>query len=255
MKVGRRRLVAAGVAVAVGGALLSGCGPLRAEGGRGSSAESVEAAASALIAEVSLSFHYVAQSGENQTMDQQLEIKNIARGSVAPVLAFTALDRNGQAMPQITVGTVYGSDRGNLVVPYGTSIDILRFSGAGEQDVADVRVTLRSAAAARISAGQHDVKAQALDSQGHEVTRFERFSAVRLTNEDDFPVAVRVAYILWDRPPKGVTQQAVEVTPVGGLTEVPAHGSAVVPVTGDAAAAVARNADGPAVSLKAYSSQ
>ncbi|MDX3073259.1 hypothetical protein [Streptomyces sp. MI02-7b] len=122
--------------------------------------------------------------------------------------------------------------------------------------MADVRVTVQSAAVARINAGPHEVTTQALDRHGREISKFERFSAVRLTNEDDFPVAVRIAYILWDQPPKGVTQQAAEVTPIGGLTRVPAHGSAVVRVTGkEAVAAVARNSDGPAVSLKAYNSQ
>jgi hypothetical protein len=202
-----------------------------------------------------LSFSYVGDSGVDETMNQQLTIKNTSPGSVVPVLSFTALDKNHQVLPEVKVATVYGSDRGNLVVPYGTSIDILRFSGSGGHDVADVRVTVPSAAAARISAGVHDVKAQALDSQGRDITKFERFSAVKLTNEDDIPVSVRIAYILWDQPPEGVTQQAAEVTPVGGLTEVPAHGTAVVQVTGDAAAAVARNSGGPAVSLKAYNSQ
>lgn len=255
MKVGRRRLAATGAAVAVGGALLCGCGPLGTEGVGGGSRASADAVARALIAEASLSFHYVGDSGVDQTMNQQLEIKNGLRESLAPVLSFTALDKNHQVLPQVTVSTVYGSDRGNLVAPYGTSIDILRFSGTGEHDVADVRVTVQSAAAARIPAGEYDVKTQALDGQGREISRFERFSAVRLTNEDDFPVSVRIAYILWDQPPTGTTQQAVEVTPVGGLTEVPAHGTSVVQVTGDAVAAVARNSGGPAVSLKAYSSQ
>ncbi|MFF3460149.1 hypothetical protein ACFYXH_38815 [Streptomyces sp. NPDC002730] len=65
----------------------------------------------------------------------------------------------------------------------------------------------------------------------------------------------RIVHVLWDQPPKGVTQQAVEVTAVGGLTVIPAHGTAVVQVTGDAAAAVARNSNGPAVSIKAHNSQ
>ncbi|MFD7982042.1 hypothetical protein ACFV4M_01505 [Kitasatospora indigofera] len=240
------------MAVVVGGVLLCGCGPLAAGGPRGGDAAS---AASELVSAASLSFHYVGDSGVDETMSQLLEIKNDHRGSVAPVLAYTALDKNHQDLPQVTVSTVYGSDRGDLVTPYGTSVDILRFSGTGAHDVADVRVSVRSAAAARTPAGQHDVKTQALDSQGHEITRFERFSAVRLTNEDDFPVSVRIAYILWDQPPQGATQQAAEVTPVGGLTKIPAHGTAVVEVTGDAAAAVDRNSNGPAVSLKAYNSQ
>ncbi|MEU6240131.1 hypothetical protein [Streptomyces sp. NPDC047024] len=202
-----------------------------------------------------LSFRYVGDSGVDETMNQQLEIKNALPESLAPVLSFTALDKNEHVLPHVKVSTVYGSDRGNLVAPYGVSVDILRFSGPGEHDVADVRVTVRSTTEARIPAGAHDVTTQALDSHGREISRFERFSAVRLTNEDDVPASVRIAYILWDQPPKGVTQQAVEVTAVGGLTQVPAHGTAVVKVSGKAAAAVARNSNGPAVSIKAYNSQ
>ncbi|MFG2884896.1 hypothetical protein ACGFYV_21840 [Streptomyces sp. NPDC048297] len=202
-----------------------------------------------------LSFRYVGDSGVDETMNQQLVIKNDAPDSLAPVLSFKALDKNDHVLPHVKVSTVYGSDRGNLVVPYGTSIDILRFSGQREHDVADVRVTVQVATKVQIPAGPHDVATQALDSHGREIEKFERFSAVGLTNEDGFPVFVRIAYILWDQPSKGVTQQAVEVTPIGGLTFVPAHGTAVVKVSGKAAAAVARNSYGPAVSIKAYKSK
>ncbi|MFF3257088.1 hypothetical protein ACFYWP_40345 [Actinacidiphila glaucinigra] len=202
-----------------------------------------------------LSFRYVGDYGVDETMNQQLEIQNDSPVSVVPVLPFEALDKNDQVLPQVKVSTIYGSDRGTLVAPWGASADILRFSGSGAHDVADVRVTVRRTAIARIPAGAHDVTTQALDSRGREMSRFERFSAVRLTNEDDIPVSVRIAYIVWDQPPKGVTQQAVEVTAIGGLAKVPAHGTAVVPVTGEAAAAVARNSNGPAVSIKAYNSQ
>ncbi|MFD9225526.1 hypothetical protein ACFWDI_37205 [Streptomyces sp. NPDC060064] len=50
-------------------------------------------------------------------MNQQLEIENVYRGSVVPVLSFSALDKNRQVLPQVKVSTVYGSDRGNLVAP------------------------------------------------------------------------------------------------------------------------------------------
>ncbi|MGI5401315.1 hypothetical protein ACQEVG_18065 [Streptomyces sp. CA-135486] len=226
------------------GALLLGCNVAGAGAGSGSAALSR-----------ALSFRYVGDSGQDETINQQLEITNTSGRSVVPVLSFSALDKNHQALPQVKVSTVYGSDRGTLVAPYGTSVDILRFSGPGEHDVADVDVTVRSTATARIPAGVHDVTTQALDSEGREISRFERFSRVRLTNEDGQPVFVRVAYVVWDQPPKGVTQQAVEVTAVGGLTAVPAHGTAVVQVTGAAAAAVARHSHGPAVSIKAYNSQ
>jgi hypothetical protein len=46
----------------------------------------------------------------------------------------------------------------------------------------------------------------------------------------------------------------ISVTPIGALVRVPAHGSTVVKVTGDATRAVARYS-GSAVSVKAYNSQ
>ncbi|WP_369249197.1 hypothetical protein [Streptomyces sp. R41] len=207
------------------------------------------------MASKALSFHYVGDSGVDETMNQILELTNNYPASVVPELSFQALDKHDHVLRQVKVSTVYGSDRGELVAPYGASNDILRFSGPGKHDVADVRVTVRNTTIASIPAGLHEVTTQALDSQGREIVRFERFSAVRLTNEDDIPVSVRIAYILWDQPPKGVTQQAIEVTAIGDLTRVPAHGTAVVHVTGKAAAAVARNSNGPAVSIKAYNSQ
>ncbi|HVK26130.1 MAG TPA: hypothetical protein VM677_32635 [Actinokineospora sp.] len=213
--------------------------------------------ASTQLSRASLSFVYVGESGEDGTMNQLLHIENRSRTSAAPVLSLTALDKSHRPLFQVKVSTVYGSDRGDFVAPSGMSFDILRFSGPGEHDVADVSVTVESVAAARIPAGTQDVTAQALDHQGREITRFERFSAVRLTNEDEIPVSARIVYILWDQPADGDTQQAVEVTPVGGLTTVPAHGTVVVSLTGDAvaAAAVARNSYVSAVSLKAYNSQ
>ncbi|MFE6551137.1 hypothetical protein ACFVHS_22440 [Streptomyces sp. NPDC057746] len=254
MKVNGRRLVAVSAAVAVSGALLSGCAPGTLAGQARNAHSPKPGPLSDELAQT-LSFQYISDSGVDETINQILMIKNVARDSLAPVLSFKALDKNDHVLPHVKVSTVFGSDRGDLVAPYGSSSDILRFSGPGEHDVADVRVTVRSTTKARFPAGPHDVTTQALDSHGREIERFERFSAVRLTNEDDIPVFVRVAYILWDQPPKGVTQQAVEVTPVGDLTIVPAHSTAVVKVSGRAAAAVARNSYGPAVSIKAYNSQ
>ncbi|MEU0780955.1 hypothetical protein ABZ341_05155 [Streptomyces sp. NPDC006173] len=202
-----------------------------------------------------LSFDYVGDSGVDEIMNQTLNLTNDYPASVVPVLSFRALDKHHHVLQEVKVSTVYGSDRGELVVPYGTSLDILRFSGPGEHDVADVRVTVRSNTIASIPAGMHGVTTQALDSHGREIERFARFSAVRVTNADGIPVSVRIAYVLWDQPPEGVTQQAIEVTAIGGLTRVPAHGTAVIQVTGKASAAVVRNSNGPAVSIKAYNSQ
>ncbi|WP_157876168.1 hypothetical protein [Peterkaempfera griseoplana] len=44
------------------------------------------------------------------------------------------------------------------------------------------------------------------------------------------------------------------MTAIGGLTRIPADGTATVPVTGKAADAAARCSEGPAVSIKPYDS-
>lgn len=254
MKVGWRRMVAASAAMAVGGALMSACRPV-ADTGEGRTASSAERSGEGDFGSTALSFAYVGDSGEDETINQTLQITNDLPTSVVPLLSFKALDKHDRVLRGVKVSTIYGSDRGELVAPYGASLDILRFSGPGQHDVADVRVTVRRMTVASIPAGRHPVTTQALDGRGHEITRFERFSAVKLTNEDGIPVSVRIAYVVWDQPPKGVTQQAVEVTAIGGLTKVPAHGTAIVHVRGKAATAVARNSYGPAVSIKAYNSQ
>ncbi|MGY5049630.1 hypothetical protein ACWDE0_29035 [Streptomyces sp. 900105755] len=201
-----------------------------------------------------LSFAYRREGGDNY-ISQTLAIKNANKESVVPVLAFTALDQNGDPLPRVHVRTVYGSDSGRLVVSYGSGLDILRFSGAGEHQVYDVRVTVKRLVAAKSRASTHPVTVQELDSAGRTVSRFTRFTAVRLTNINPYPVTTRVAYLVYDQPAEGETQQAVSVTPIGGLVVVPGGGSAVVKVTGAAATAVARYSGGPAVSVKAYDSQ
>lgn len=254
---GRAGRGALGAAVVMAVAVLGGCSTGRTDatvakvGGDASS--SVTSTPRPYVGK--LSFEYHGTRPQKETINQALDIRNDDDRSVVPVLAFTPLDKQHKVLSQVKVRTVYGSDRGALVVPYGWGMDILRFSGPGAHEVADVRVRVVSVVPARIRAGIHDVTVQPLDAQGRKVDKFHRFAALRLSNTDGFPVSVRVAYLVYDQPPKGQTQQAVVVVPVGGLTRVPAHGTAVVKVTGAAAAAVARYSDGPAVSIKPYNSQ
>ena len=51
-----------------------------------------------------------------------------------------------------------------------------------------------------------------------------------VTNGNDEPVQVRLAYLVWEKDEKNVPQQFVAATPVGGLITVPANGSAGTPV-------------------------
>ena len=240
----RRRPAVARVWAASAMALLVGCGPTASGAGDGGAAPDKNA----------LTFTYHRHSGDNY-IDQQLLIKNTDRDSVVPALAFTALDQHGHQLPGVQVRTVYGSDSGRLVVPYGWGYDILRFSGPGEHQVYDVRVTVTHLTTAKVRANVHPVSTQPLNDAGQAVSKFSRFTAVRVTNPDPFAVSVRVAYLVYDQPAEDETQQAISVTPIGGLVQVPALSTATVKVTGDAAHAVARYSNGPAVSVKAYNSQ
>lgn len=201
-----------------------------------------------------LTFAYHRQN-DHEYIDQSLEIDNSDKRSVVPVLAFTALDRNHNPLPDVRVSSVLGSDSGRLVATYGYTLDILRFSGSGQHQVYDVRVTVRHLAAARQRANITPVAVEPLDGAGHVVSKFDRFAAVRLKNQDRFPVSVRVAYVAYDKPAEGNTQQPVSVSTVGGLVHLPALGTAVVKVTGAAAQAVDRYSGGTAVTIRAYNSQ
>ncbi|MEU6402974.1 hypothetical protein [Streptomyces sp. NPDC046985] len=202
-----------------------------------------------------LSFSYQRESGGDNYINQTLSIKNTGKHSAVPVLTFTALDRQGRRLPDVHVRTVYGSDSGRLAVPRGWSYDVLRFSGPGEHQVYDVRVSVAHLANAKGWANIHPLTTQPLNAAGQSVSRFSRFTAVRVSNPDAYGVSVRVAYLVYDQPADGETQQAISVTPVGGLVRIPADGTAVIKVTGAAARAVARYSNGPAVSVKAYNSQ
>ncbi|MFG1808082.1 hypothetical protein [Streptomyces sp. NPDC049040] len=270
---GAGRRVVAGAVCALAAAVLSGCGP--GDAGRvavGRTSASSPAADPTRTAATpapkpkpkptptedelagELSFTYHGTRPEKETINQTVDIKNDDERSLVPTLVYTALDSHRRVLPHVKVRTVYGSDRGTLAVPYGYGLDILRFSGQGEHDVADVRVTVRGVRLAPHRAGTQEITVQPISASGAKVDKFSRFTALRLTNHDAFDVYVRIAYLVYDQPSKGHSQQAVAVTPIGGLVRVPADGLALVKVTGAAAAAVARYSHGPAVSVKPYPS-
>ncbi|MGA5822010.1 hypothetical protein ACPC54_29605 [Kitasatospora sp. NPDC094028] len=201
-----------------------------------------------------LSFRYHAL-GKQEFIDQTLSINNGGRTSVAPTLAISAVDGSGKDLPDVRVTTAYGSDHGGLVVQPGGGFDVLAFSGAGADQVADVRVTVKELAPADLRADAALVEAQPADADGQPLTKFDAFDQVVLKNPNDTAVSVRVVYLVYDEPRPGRSQQVVEAVPIGGLTAVPAGGTASVAVSGDAKAAVRKFAHGPAVSVKTYFSR
>ena len=63
-----------------------------------------------------LRFEYTRTTGPGY-MDQTLDILNTGLSAVVPTLEFTAVDRLGAPLPDVTVTTVFGSHRGDMVVP------------------------------------------------------------------------------------------------------------------------------------------
>ncbi|WP_369185534.1 hypothetical protein [Streptomyces sp. Y1] len=223
-------------------------------GSTSSAAPSAAAPVAASPTAAPLSFRYHAL-GKQEFIDQTLSIGNRGRTSVAPTLAITAVDGSGKDLPDVRVTTAYGSDRGSLVVQPGGGFDVLAFSGAGADQVADVRVTVKESAPADLPADASLVEAEPADAAGRPMSKFDAFEQVVLNNPNTTAVSVRVVYLVYDEPQPGKSQQAVEAVPIGGLTTVPAGGTAAVPVSGEAKAAVQKYAHGPAVSVKVYFSR
>jgi hypothetical protein len=196
---------------------------------------------------------YLAESGD-EYMNQFLEIRNQSGKSVAPTLELIALDRRGRFLPDVEVATVYGSDQGQLIVPPSGGGDVLIFTGAGAERVADVRVNVRHVYQTDYPLSESEVRVDVFDQAGLLVTRNDLFESVLLTNDNPDEVIVRLVYIVWDMPPSGRTQQAEQVVPIGDLFWVPGHGSLTVPVPAPSAAerAIAGAVGSSPASVKAY---
>jgi hypothetical protein len=177
----------------------------------------------------SLTFHYTADSGGNY-IDQVVQIDNSGDQAVIPVLKYVALDRSGRPMPNIKVFTAFGSDRGDVVVPSTGAWDIVEFLGADHEDVADVQVTVVKSQLATYPPMDTEPDTEAIDDTGHEDEYFEDFRSVQVTNDNDDPIQVRLAYVVWNADDDIHPVQFLVSVPIGDLTTVPAHGDAVVEV-------------------------
>jgi hypothetical protein len=167
-------------------------------------------------------------------MDQTLEITNAGSSAVVPTLEIVPVDSSGAVLAGIHVSTAYGSDAGRLLAPaQTTSIDVLAFTGGDASKVADVRVNVRASDKVEFPVAPQGVVVQAVDAAGQPTSKYEPFSAVKLTNPNRQKVAAGVVCILWDQPPDGQSQQASEVVPLGVAT-IAGNGSATVRAAGGA---------------------
>jgi len=81
-----------------------------------------------------------------------------------------------------------------------------------------------------------------------------RFAAggIQVENANDTEVDAQVVFIIWSRPGKGQSQQAVQVLPIGGVTHVPARGKVTVTPSATDAATIEKFGTTNAESIKAY---
>jgi hypothetical protein len=170
-----------------------------------------------------------------------------------PFLHLYAVDDKGSYLSGVTVTGIFGSDRGELVVPArGAVVDVMRFEGPDVEQVADVGVSVVAARVVDFPAEADDPTVTPLDASGAAVTRNDTFARIRISNDDDDPITVRLVYIVWDVPPEGRTQQAVQTEPIGDLVTVPARGETEVAIAPDDASLIREVSGVYPASIKAY---
>ncbi|MGW4295650.1 hypothetical protein ACWEH1_21725 [Micromonospora chersina] len=201
-----------------------------------------------------LRFEFAPTTGDGY-MNQLLTIYNDGTRLLAPTLEFTALDAARNPLPAVRVSTVYGSDRGSLVVPPGGGVDVLVFSGEGALSAEDVTVSVRTAEVVDAPVVGVEPVVTPMDDSGRALDRNSRFTAVSLRNDDSEPMSVRLVYIVWTEPEGDERQQAEQVVPVGDLIVLPPKQNTLVPVTGAARTAVEGAAGRVPASIKAYLSR
>ncbi|SEE90857.1 hypothetical protein [Jiangella alba] len=196
-----------------------------------------------------LTFSYEATAAPGY-LDQTLTIDNANSASVALTAELTPLDADGAPLPDVAVETVYGSERGRLVLPPGDNVDILMFHGARAADVSDVQVEVTGIEPVDHPDVTSVVAAIPVDSAGNEAIPPAPFSRVVLQNDNAAAVSVSVLCIVWDNPEPGRSQQALQVVEVGSTT-VPASGSSDLKLSPEVATEIQTYADQYATSLKA----
>lgn len=176
-----------------------------------------------------LSFRYTA-STEVGTMSQLLEIRNDGDRAVAMEAELIPLDSNGQPISGVDAMGNFGSERGQMVIWPGDSVDVVRFSGADVQ-VDDLRVVVESVELVSDPLAPEYVEAIPVDDSGNEAVPGEAVEFV-LQNPNGVSAKVGLVCLIWDNPPPERSQQAEVVLPIATSVSVPARGE--VTVTPDA---------------------
>ena len=173
-----------------------------------------------------MSFKYTAYGGDNY--DQVLEITSDGFSGVAMDLDITPLDEGGQPITGVTVTSAFGSYRGGQVIPpFFTDYDVLKFEGERASEVRDVRVEIRDLDQIDYPEMEKAVTYARFDD-GLRVGEDETFDAIELTNPNDDDLAVKVALMSWGERPESDPQQFEWAIPLDDVYTVPANGSKMV---------------------------
>ncbi|MEQ1702018.1 MAG: hypothetical protein ABMA25_18060 [Ilumatobacteraceae bacterium] len=162
-------------------------------------------------AESSLTFRYVGL-GDDGYIDQVVWITNPGRTAAVPRVEYTALDADGDVLPDVTVTTAFGSDRELLVVPSGETFDVLQFDGPGADSVEGVRSEVSASTSSDFVEPEAVIPVIALDATGTEISKFEPMTAVGLENPYTTVVHVRVVCIVYGPHPDDRPEPAIELT-------------------------------------------
>ncbi len=176
--------------------------------------------------ESEMSFKYTAYGGDNY--DQVLEITSDGFSGVAMDLDITPLDESGQPISGVTVTSAFGSYRGNQVIPpFFTDYDVLKFEGDRANEVRDVRVEIRDLDQIDYPEMEEAVTYARFDD-GFRVGEDKTFDAIELTNPNDDALAVKVALMSWGERPESDPQQFEWAIPLDDIYTVPANGTKMV---------------------------
>ena len=149
---------------------------------------------------------------------------------MVPLVEYTALDADGDALPEVTVTTAFGSDRQLLLVAPGGSIDVLQFDGPGADKVEGVRSEVMKSTSAALTETDTVIAVTPFDAAGTEVTKFDPFTEVMLDNPYSTAVHVRVVCLIYDTPAEGRPEQASEITELLPRVELAVGASTGFPI-------------------------
>ncbi|MEU0315770.1 hypothetical protein [Nocardioides sp. NPDC006273] len=183
-------------------------------------------------------------------MSQLVEISNDGGSAVVMDAEFIPLDSSGQPISGVEAVGNFGSERGQMVIWPGDSVDVIRFSGADVQ-VDDLRVIVDAVEIVKDPLAPEYVEATPIDDSGDETVPGEAVEFV-LENPNQASATVGLICLVWDNPPLGRSQQAEIVLPIATSVSVPAGAEVTIAPEAKHSDSLRQRALTNAVSCKTY---